>query len=188
VAIFVAVMTPLLAYLAPLGFAPLAGPGGPAGLAGPEADARRRAALLILVALALWAAVSMSWSPAAVDVSKLKDYGDIESVTALKLFLQLATYGAAVVALRGLSDAGARRAATVLAYGMVAWPHRRAGLADRRGDLPETAHGDRRGDPAGPGDGQGLAVDLRLGAAVLAGGADPVAAVASRPDLAAGRG
>jgi hypothetical protein len=53
-------------------------------------------------------------------VSKLKGYGDIETLTALKLFLQLATYGAAVVALRGLSDAGARRAATVLAYGMVA--------------------------------------------------------------------
>jgi hypothetical protein len=72
------------------------------------------------VVLALWAAVSMTWSPVAIDVSKLKDYGDIESLTALKLFLQLATYGAAVVALRGLSDAGARRAATVLAYGMVA--------------------------------------------------------------------
>ena len=120
VAIFVAVMTPLLAYLAPLGFAPLLALAGLLALPGLRLTRAAAPPLLILVALALWAAVSMSWSPAAIDVSKLKGYGDIESVTALKLFLQLATYGAAVVALRGLSDAGARRAGTVLAYGMTA--------------------------------------------------------------------
>jgi O-antigen ligase len=120
VAIFVAVITPLLAYLAPLGFAPLLALAGLLALPGLRPTRAAAPPLLILVALALWAASSMSWSPVAVDVSKLKDYGDIESVTALKLFLQLATYGAAVVALRGLSEAGARRAATVLAYGLVA--------------------------------------------------------------------
>lgn len=120
VAIFVAVMTPLLAYLAPLGFAPLLALAGLLALPGLRLTRAAAPPLLILVALALWAAVSMSWSPFAVELSKLKGYGDIESVTALKLFLQLATYGAAVVALRGLSDAGARRAATVLAYGAVA--------------------------------------------------------------------
>lgn len=120
VAIFVAVMTPLLAYLAPLGFAPLLALAGLLALPGLRLTRAAAPPLLILVALALWAAVSMSWSPFAVELSKLKGYGDIESVTALKLFLQLATYGAAVVALRGLSDAGARRAGTVLAYGMTA--------------------------------------------------------------------
>ncbi|KRA66968.1 polymerase [Caulobacter sp. Root656] len=120
VAIFVAVMTPLLAYLAPLGFAPLLALAGLLALPGLRLTRAAAPPLLILVALALWAAVSMSWSPFAVELSKLKGYGDIESVTALKLFLQLATYGTAVVALRGLSDAGARRAATVLAYGAVA--------------------------------------------------------------------
>jgi O-antigen ligase len=120
VAVFVAVMTPLLAYLAPLGFAPLLALAGLLALPGLRLTRAAAPPLLILVALALWAAASMSWSPVAIDVAKLKDYGDIESLTALKLFLQLATYGAAVVALRGLSDDGARRAATVLAYGMVA--------------------------------------------------------------------
>jgi O-antigen ligase len=120
VAIFVAVMTSLLAYLAPLGFAPLLALTGLLALPGLRLTRAAAPPLLILVALALWAAVSMTWSPVAIDVSKLKGYGDIETLTVLKLFLQLATYGAAVVALRGLSDAGGRRAAMVLAYGMVA--------------------------------------------------------------------
>ena len=120
VAIFVAVMTPLLAYLAPLGFAPLLALAGLLALPGLRLTRAAAPPLLILVAMALWAAASMTWSPVTVDVSKLKDYGDIESLTALKLFLQLATYGAAVVALRGLSQTGARRAATVLAYGITA--------------------------------------------------------------------
>jgi len=120
VAIFVAVMTPLLAYLAPLGFAPLLALAGLLALPGLRLTRAAAPPLLILVAMALWAAASMTWSPVTIDVSKLKGYGDIESLTALKLFLQLATYGAAVVALRGLPDPGARRAATVLAYGAVA--------------------------------------------------------------------
>ncbi|HWU12962.1 MAG TPA: O-antigen ligase family protein [Caulobacter sp.] len=120
VAIFVAVMTPLLAYLAPLGFAPLLALAGLLALPGLKLTRAAAPPLLILVAIALWAAASMTWSPLTIDLSKLKGYGDIESLTALKLFLQLATYGAAVVALRGLSDAGARWAATVLAYGMTA--------------------------------------------------------------------
>ena len=119
VALFVVVMTPLLAYLAPLGFAPLLALAGLLVLPGLKLSRAAAPPLLILVALALWAAVSMTWSADAIDVTKLKGYGDIESLTALKLFLQVATYGAAVVALRGLSDVGARRAGTVLAYGMV---------------------------------------------------------------------
>jgi O-antigen ligase len=120
VALFLTVMTPLLAYLAPLGFAPLLALTGLLALPGLKLTRAATPPLLILVALALWAAVSMTWSPVAIDVSKLKGYGDIETLTVLKLFLQLATYGAAVVALRGVSEAGARRAAMVLAYGTVA--------------------------------------------------------------------
>jgi O-antigen ligase len=120
VAMFLAVMTPVLAYLAPLGFAPLLALVGLLALPGLRLTRAAAPPLLILVGLALWAAVSTTWSPMAIDVSKLKGYGDIETLTALKLFLQLATYGAAVVALRGLSEAGARRAATVLAYGTAA--------------------------------------------------------------------
>ncbi|CAN5418194.1 O-antigen ligase [soil metagenome] len=120
VAIFLVVMTPLLAYLAPLGFAPLLALTGLLALPGLRLTRAAAPPLLILVALAVWAAVSMTWSPAAIDPSTLKDYNDVETLTGLKLFLQLATYGAAVVALRGLSETGARRAATVLAYGMLA--------------------------------------------------------------------
>ena len=120
VAMFVVVMTPLLAYLAPLGFAPLMALAGLLSLPGLRLTRAAAPPLLILVVLALWAAVSLAWSPAAIDPSTLKGYGDIETLTGLKLFLQLATYGAAVVALRGLSEPGALRAATVLAYGLVA--------------------------------------------------------------------
>lgn len=120
VALFLTVMTPLLAYIAPLGFAPLLALTGLLVLPGIRLTRAAAPPLLILVALAAWAAISLSWSPAAIDVSKLKGYGDLETLTAMKLFLQVATYGAAVVGLRGLADAGARRAATVLAYGMVA--------------------------------------------------------------------
>lgn len=118
VAVFVAVMATLLAYLAPLGFAPLMALAGLLALPGLKLTRAAAPPLLILVVLSLWAAASMTWSPAAIDPSTIKDYGDVETLTVLKLFLQLATYGAAVVALRGLSDAGARRAAAVLAYGV----------------------------------------------------------------------
>jgi O-antigen ligase len=120
VAMFIVVMTPLLAYLAPLGFAPLMALAGLLVLPGLRPTRAAAPPLLILVALAIWAAISLAWSPAAIDPSTLKGYGDIETLTGLKLFLQLATYGAAVVALRGLSEPGARRAARVLAYGAVA--------------------------------------------------------------------
>jgi O-antigen ligase len=120
VALFVVVMTPLLAYIAPLGFAPLLALTGLLVLPGIRLTRAAAPPLLILVALAVWAAISLSWSPAAIDVSKLKGYDDLETLTAMKLFLQVAAYGAAVVGLRGLADVGARRAATVLAYGVVA--------------------------------------------------------------------
>jgi O-antigen ligase len=120
VAIFVVVMTPLLAYLAPLGFAPLVALAGLLALPGLRLSRAAAPPLLILVALVLWAAVSLSWSPAAIDPATLKGYDGVERLTILKLFLQTATYGAAVVALREVSEAGGRRAATVLAYGVVA--------------------------------------------------------------------
>jgi O-antigen ligase len=120
VAMFLVVMTPLLAYLAPLGFAPLLALAGLLALPGVKPTRTTLPPWLILAALAVWAAISMSWSPAAPDLSKFKSYDDLEGLTALKLFLQAGTYGAAVVALRGLPGAGARRAAVVSAYGMVA--------------------------------------------------------------------
>src|SRR6478752_2802483 len=101
-ALFLAVMTPMLAYLAPLGFAPLLALVGLLALPGVKPTRATLPPWLILAVLAVWAAISMAWSPEAVDLSKLKTYDDLEGLTAAKLFLQTATYGAAVVALVGL--------------------------------------------------------------------------------------
>jgi O-antigen ligase len=118
VAIFLVVMTPLLAYLAPLGFAPLLALTGLLALPGLRLTRGAAPPLLVLTVLAVWAAVSMTWSPVVLGPLRPKNYGDIETLTALKLALQLATYGAAVVALRGLSESWAVRAGTILAYAM----------------------------------------------------------------------
>lgn len=119
VAIFLFAMIPLVAYLAPLGFAPLLALVGLLALPGAGVSRPAARPMLALVLLVGWAAVSMVWSPAAVDPATLKTYGDIEAVTALKLALQLAAYGAAVIGLRAVSDASARRNATILAYGAI---------------------------------------------------------------------
>jgi O-antigen ligase len=120
VAIFLVVMTPLLAYLAPLGFAPLLALTGLLALPGLRPTRAAAPPLLALTALALWAVVSMTWSPVAIGPLRPKSYGDIETLTGLKLVLQLATYGAAVVALRSLSEPSARRAGVILSWGVVA--------------------------------------------------------------------
>jgi len=120
VAMFLVVMAPLLAYLAPLGFAPLLALAGLLALPGVKPTRATVPPWLILAALAVWAAISMTWSTAAPDWAKFKGYDDLEDLTALKLFLQAGTYGAAVVALRRLDGDGARRAAVASAYGMVA--------------------------------------------------------------------
>ncbi len=73
-------MTPLLAYLAPLGFAPLLALTGPAGPAGREADPRDRTAVADPGGDGRSGRRSaLTWSPAAVDVSTLKSYDDIET-------------------------------------------------------------------------------------------------------------
>jgi O-antigen ligase len=120
VAIFLVVMTALLAYLAPLGFAPLLALVGLLALPGVRLTRTTVPPLLILAALAAWAAVSMSWSPVVLGPLRPKTYSDIETLTAMKLVLQLLTYGAAVVALRGLPERPAVRAGTILAYATVA--------------------------------------------------------------------
>lgn len=120
VMIFIFALTPLLGYAAQLGFAPLMALAGLLVLpimGKPRAPA---APALMLLLLAVWAAVSMTWSPAAPPPGSLKDYGDIEKITAVKLFLQLALYGAAVAAALRLSGQAADRAATVMGFGVLA--------------------------------------------------------------------
>lgn len=50
--------------------------------------------IAILLALALWAVVSMAWSPYAALHADLRRYKDVEGLTALKLVLQAVLYGA----------------------------------------------------------------------------------------------
>jgi O-antigen ligase len=120
VAVFMMVMTPLLGYLAPLGFAPLL---GLVGLLATPGLARSRPPLLpmlALVLLVLWALISLSWSPATPDLAHLKRDKDIEDLTALKLVLELGLYGAAAAALGTMSQRSARLAGRVMLVGVVA--------------------------------------------------------------------
>lgn len=120
VAVFTIALVPFVGYLAPLGFAPLL---ALCGLLATPGLARSRPAsppALALFVLVVWALISLSWSPGAPQVADLKDSGDMESFTGLKLLFQLALYGSAIAALGGLSDRSARRAATVLAISVLA--------------------------------------------------------------------
>ncbi|MFT4252043.1 MAG: O-antigen ligase family protein [Caulobacter sp.] len=120
VMIFLFVMTPLLGYLAQLGFAPLLSLVGLLALPVMGKPRAPVAPALILLLLALWGVWSMAWSPAAPPPGSLKSYGDIEKLTAGKLLLQLALYGAAVGAALRLSFRAADRAATVMGFGVLA--------------------------------------------------------------------
>ncbi|PVM82279.1 O-antigen ligase family protein [Caulobacter endophyticus] len=120
VMVFVFALTPLLGYAAQLGFAPLMALAGLLVLPVMGRPRAPAAPALMLLLLAIWAAYSMTWSPAAPPPGSLKDYGDVEKVTAVKLFLQLALYGAAVAAALRLSARAADRAATVMGFGLLA--------------------------------------------------------------------
>lgn len=119
-AVFLMVMTPLIGYLAPLGFAPLL---GLVGLLATPGLARSRPPLLpmfALMLLVLWALVSLHWSPAAPALSDLKRDKDVGAFTAFKLVLQLGLYGTAAATLGALSPRSARLAGRVMLFGMIA--------------------------------------------------------------------
>lgn len=113
-AVFMMVMTPLLGYLAPKQFAALL---SLVGLLAIPGLIRSRPPLLPIFALALmavWALISLSWTPALPDPAKLKKFGAVETFTAIKLFLQVGLYGSAVAMLGQMSTRSARGAAQVM--------------------------------------------------------------------------
>lgn len=119
VVIFLAVMVPLVGYLAPLGFAPLL---ALTGLLVAPFLLRRQAVSppgMVLVLLVLWSLVSLSWSPAVKELGEIRSYGALEAVTGLKLLLQLALYGAAVAGLGLLSEDRLDRAGLFFALGVL---------------------------------------------------------------------
>lgn len=118
VAVFLMVMTPLLGYLAPLGFAPLLTLVGLLSIPGLARARPPIGPMALLAVLVAWALISLTWSPAAPDLERLKRGKDIEDFTALKLLLQLVFYGVAVAALGAMSQRSARLAGWVMVGGM----------------------------------------------------------------------
>src|SRR5689334_6663974 len=93
-----AALTPLLAWLGPLGFAALVSLAGLLCLPAIRIDARHLPLLILLVAGAAWAGLSMLWSPHRPP--------ELEDASALKIALQVPLYWAAWC--------GARRASAEL--------------------------------------------------------------------------
>ena len=79
VLLFAAVLAPLLGWLAPLGFAPLAGLCGLAAAGAVRLERRHLPGLVPAMVLLVWAGVSVIWSPYRPD--------DAGGWTALKLSL-----------------------------------------------------------------------------------------------------
>ncbi|RAK62019.1 O-antigen ligase family protein [Phenylobacterium kunshanense] len=105
-------LTPLLAWLSPISFAPVVGLAGllclPALRIGPQ---ERPLAIVLLVASA-WASLSTLWSP---------HRPALEDSVALKLFLQIPLYWAAWCGARRADPALRRLALKVLAWGLAAY-------------------------------------------------------------------
>ena len=107
-----AVLTPLFAWLGPLGFAPLVALAGLLCL--PAVRVRREDAplLVVLLLIVAWAGLSSVWSPRRVEA--------LEDSTALKLGFELVFYWAAVQAAWRADPARRRLALRVFAWGLAA--------------------------------------------------------------------
>lgn len=106
----VAALTPLMAWLGPLGFAPLVALAGLLCLPALRIPRDLRMLAGLLAALVAWALLSMLWSTHRPD--------EVEDSTGLKLALQLPLYAAAWAGARRADPRLARLAARVLAFGL----------------------------------------------------------------------
>ena len=105
-----AVLTPLMAWLGPLGFALLLSLAGLLCLPAFRVSLREAPLLVVLALAAAWAAVSGLWSP--------HKPGELEDSTALKIALQVPLYWAAWSAARRVSPPYRQRILRVLAWGL----------------------------------------------------------------------
>lgn len=105
-----AALTPLFAWLGPLGFAPLVGLMGLLSLPALRVERDDRLAFGLLAALAVWAALSSLWSPTHADA--------LDDSTALKVLLQLPLYWAAICGARRADRGVAKLALKVLSIGL----------------------------------------------------------------------
>ena len=112
------VLTTLLAYLSPLGLAPLVALAGLASLMYPRAPPSR-GAVLGLGALFLWAAISLIWSPARPWLHTRSLISAIEHVSLLELGLLAVLAALAMGAGLRLEPGGARLSAAALRWSVL---------------------------------------------------------------------
>lgn len=110
---FAGVLAPLMAWLSPLGFAPLAALTGLLGVASLRLDRRHLPGAAVLMVAAAWAVGSIGWSPYKPQ--------DLEDWTALKLVLGGMLYWGCVCAADRASPGSRRVALQVFAWGMAAY-------------------------------------------------------------------
>ena len=111
-------LTPLIAYVGNLGFAPLAALLGIGALVFLGRKSAPSMGVAVLLGLLVWALVSMSWSPAMPVHPNFHKYKNIEGLTGMKLVFELGFYTSFVVAMRKVSDVTAARATLVLSIGL----------------------------------------------------------------------
>lgn len=115
VALTVAAVSPLVAYVGNLGFAPLIALAGLVSAATLGARRDPWPIMGVLLTGAVVAAASYGWG--VVRPLDFPRYREVEALTALKLLLQLALYGVFVAAAAQASPGQARRALAVLGVG-----------------------------------------------------------------------
>jgi O-antigen ligase len=107
-------MTPVVAYLGNLGFAPLVGLLGIGSLPFLGRRTPINPAAVLLALLLVWALISMSWSPAMPVHPNFRRYKDLQAMTGIKLVFELALNGAFVMAMQRVKAETAARASLVL--------------------------------------------------------------------------
>lgn len=105
-------LSPLLGWLGPLGFAPVAALGGLLTIRGLRIDPALRPAALAILVLVAWALASMAWSPFTPR--------SLESSTGLKLIAEAVLYWALFCAGARASTATRTLALRILVWGMAA--------------------------------------------------------------------
>jgi O-antigen ligase len=105
-------LSPLLGWLGPLGFAPIAALGGVLTLHGARVDNDQRPAVLAILVLVAWALVSMAWSPYTPK--------KLESSTGVKLIAQAVLYWSLFRAGAAASAETRTTALRILVWGMAA--------------------------------------------------------------------
>ena len=112
-----AVLTPVIAYVGNLAFAPLAALIGAGGLVFLGRRSSPSLGAAILLTLLAWALVSMSWSPATPAHPDFYHYKSVEALVGIKLVLELGLYASFAASMRQVRDTVAARASLFLALG-----------------------------------------------------------------------